>query len=206
MLNVVEVTFAEGATTAISPAQYQYNYGQFLLIHGLPLPTSYEMHFANAQTGESTTQIGDASGVRIPDVYYQTGKPIYAWVFLHEGETDGETLYRVTIPIIQRAKPDDLTPEAESAIEQAIRAINEYSNDSEAWAVGTRNGEDVPQSDITFHNNSKYYADKAEQEANTAGYMEIWMDDEGHLQYTRTDLIDTDFEIDEDGHLILEVG
>ena len=34
--------------------------------------------------------------------------------------------------------------------------------DSEAWAVGQRNGVDVPSTDPTYHNNAKYYKDQAE--------------------------------------------
>lgn len=37
----------------------------------------------------------------------------------------------------------------------------DYSNDSEAWAVGQRNGEDVSRGDVTFENNSKFYSDIA---------------------------------------------
>lgn len=36
-----------------------------------------------------------------------------------------------------------------------------YSEDSEAWAAGTRNGEAVSSSDDTFHNNAKYYSEQA---------------------------------------------
>ena len=74
--------------------------------------------------------------------------------------------------------------------------------DSEAWAVGQREGVDVGQTDETFHNNSKYYADKAEQGAAAAGYMDLYINDNGHLIYTRTDNVDNDFNIDSNGHLI----
>lgn len=40
-------------------------------------------------------------------------------------------------------------------IQQAI----ELGEDAEAWAVGQRNGEDVPSTDETYHNNAKYYAE-----------------------------------------------
>lgn len=51
---------------------------------------------------------------------------------------------------------------------------------------------------------SEQQADRAEQAANTAGYMWIEMDENGHLRYTRTDAVDVDFEL-EDGHLMMEV-
>lgn len=40
-------------------------------------------------------------------------------------------------------------------------AAEEYSEDSEAWAVGKRGGTDVPSTDPTYHNNAKYWADQA---------------------------------------------
>ena len=39
------------------------------------------------------------------------------------------------------------------------------AQDSEAWAVGKRNGQDVPSSDETYHNNAKYWAGQAQQAA-----------------------------------------
>lgn len=35
------------------------------------------------------------------------------------------------------------------------------ASDAEAWAVGQRNGVDVPSNDPTYHNNAKYYKDQA---------------------------------------------
>lgn len=53
---------------------------------------------------------------------------------------------------------------AEDAAESAASAANsadESARDSEAWAVGTRNGQAVPASDETYNNNSKYWAQEA---------------------------------------------
>ena len=46
-------------------------------------------------------------------------------------------------------------------------------------------------------------AERAEQAANTAGYMDVEVID-GRLIYTRTDAVDVDFEL-ENGHLLMEV-
>lgn len=42
------------------------------------------------------------------------------------------------------------------------------SSNSEAWAVGQRSGSDVPSTDETYHNNSKYYAGLADDRATDA--------------------------------------
>jgi len=51
---------------------------------------------------------------------------------------------------------------------QNLTASKGYAEDSEAWAVGKRNGSDVPSSDDTYHNNAKYYSDNASTAATSA--------------------------------------
>lgn len=46
---------------------------------------------------------------------------------------------------------------------QELEANIDYKRDAEAWAVGTRDGVAVPQTDETWHNNAKYYARYAGQ-------------------------------------------
>lgn len=55
---------------------------------------------------------------------------------------------------------------AERAADSAD-AAEEFAEDSEAWAVGQRNGVDVSSEDETYHNNSKYYAEEAATSAAT---------------------------------------
>ena len=45
-------------------------------------------------------------------------------------------------------------------VQDAADSISDYSYDSEAWAVGKRGGVDVPSTDETYHNNSKYWAEQ----------------------------------------------
>lgn len=49
-----------------------------------------------------------------------------------------------------------------------LRENLDYRQDAEAYAVGTRLGEDVSETDITYHNNSKYYSEQAETSATAA--------------------------------------
>ena len=49
---------------------------------------------------------------------------------------------------------------ASNAEEDAQNAAQDAS-DAEAWAVGQRNGVDVPSTDPAYHNNAKYYKDQA---------------------------------------------
>lgn len=127
MNNVVWAIF-NGARKCDTVPRYQYDYGQILCFKGIPLPPTYEVHFSNASVGGSaTTMLGTAeAGVQIPDTYLASGRPVFAWIFLHEGEDDGETVYSVTIPVVTRPAPTDdpPTPEEQSIVTQAIAALN----------------------------------------------------------------------------------
>lgn len=51
--------------------------------------------------------------------------------------------------------------DAQSAAQAAAAAMQD-ADDAEAWAVGKRNGADVPSTDPAYHNNAKYYKDQAQ--------------------------------------------
>lgn len=106
---------------------YQYDYGQILVLNGIELPSAYEVHFANSiNSGTSITQIGNADGVSIPDELLKNPFDIYAWLYLHTGEDDGETVLVITIPVKQRAKITNTqpTPVQQDAITEAIAELN----------------------------------------------------------------------------------
>lgn len=124
--NIVTAAFSGGRRTRTEHL-WQYDYGQVLRITGLELPETFEVHFSNTRDrGSAKTSIGTAEAVSIPDEYLTSGADIYAWVFLHTGADDGETEYMIIIPVRRRAKPSDdaPTPQEQSAITQAIAALN----------------------------------------------------------------------------------
>ena len=123
--NIVEAVFS-GRKSARTRAIYQYDYGMILRPVGLELPSTYEVHFGASATGPTTTQLGNADGVDIPDAYLQTGSSVYAYIYLHSGEDDGETVYSIVIPVIARGQITDEqpTPVQQDVITQAIAALN----------------------------------------------------------------------------------
>ena len=127
MSNIITATFASGDTSIVTNAQYMFARGQILQIEGLELPSVYRVNFSNAPTGDSKTQIGTADGVIIPDVYFTTGKPIYAYVMISTDDDDREIKYDITIPVLNATEPEDDTPTEEqtSIIDQAINALAE---------------------------------------------------------------------------------
>ena len=61
----------------------------------------------------------------------------------------------------ETAKTDAET--AKTGAETAQDAAEDSAKDAEAWAVGKRDGTDVPSTDPTYQNNSQYYADESKQ-------------------------------------------
>jgi len=109
----------------------QYDYGQILKIIGLDLPFAFECHFVAPGARESVTQIGgtdeDGTGtVTIPDDHLLKSGTVKAYIFLHEGDDDGETEYTISIGVLNRPQPSDLepTPVQQDAITQAIAALD----------------------------------------------------------------------------------
>lgn len=124
--NILKVSFGGLRSVTANPL-WQYDYGQILQIKGIDLPEMYEVHFANSENGNSKTSIGDVNGVPIPDEYLDSGDDIFAWVYLHTGVNDGETEYKIHIPVKTRAFPthETPTPVQQSEIERLIALCEE---------------------------------------------------------------------------------
>jgi hypothetical protein len=125
MNNIIKAVFG-GRREARTAALFQWDYGIILQFIGPALPVAYEVHFSASPTGEAAVVIGDEDGVAIPDEYLTKAGILFAWVYLHTGDSDGETRYTVTIPVTARAKPTDYepTPVEQGVIQQAIAALN----------------------------------------------------------------------------------
>ena len=170
MSNIITVSFANCGRVKYTDPLYQYDYGQILRITDLDLPLSFQAHFCNDGDTQTTTSIGLNNEVAIPDAYLQTGKGVICYIYLHTGNDDGETEYKIIFPVNPRQAitNQEPTPAQQSEIDQYIIALNtgvtsasESAEDSEAWAVGERNGEPVGSGDETYHNNAKYYAEQS---------------------------------------------
>jgi len=127
MDNVIVAAIMSATNPCITRFAWQADYGQVLKIEGVELPFAYEVHFSNQEAGGTTvTQIGDEDGVTIPDQFFQSGADVYAWIYLHTGEDDGETVYKIIIPVRDRPMPSNGTPTPvqQDAITQAIAALD----------------------------------------------------------------------------------
>lgn len=96
---------------------YQWDLNRELVIYGLSLPTTPEIHFGHKNTNIAIVQSAtmDSAGVirvTIPNVLLEKSLNIDVYVCLNEGETF-RTLYKIVIPVIGRAKPFDYQPDEE---------------------------------------------------------------------------------------------
>ncbi len=138
---MVIAAFKPGNTFADTSRVYQWDYGQILRIQGLDLQTAVEIHFALQRVGgEAVTRIGvtkdGVTDVVIPDSMLELAQPkaydVWAFVYLR-GDTSGETVYTIRIPVEIRPKPEAFdTPEAEELFAAAIREVNDAAGRAEA--------------------------------------------------------------------------
>ena len=99
-------------------------------------------------------------------------------------------------------------------IGQIWETLQDFSEDSEAWAVGTKNGVPVDTSEEQHANNAKWYADKADSDAQTSQQLYTkfvnamgigtfnYNGNNGHLYYDAAPQGTITFSLS-DGHLIL---
>ena len=126
-LNVTTATIGGGCQRAnAAPSLWQWDRGQILQITGAELPFAYNVEFCCQGDDKTVTMIGDAEGVEIPNALLERGLPIVAYIVLHEGQDDRETEYWITIPVRQRAEPDDKEPDPgqQGVIDQLIAELD----------------------------------------------------------------------------------
>ena len=215
MSNIITVAFAEGQIEAVAAeALEQWAYGQKLKFVGLELPANYQVDFSNWEfCGDSIPRIGDTDGVSVPTEVLTSGRNVYAFVWIQTAGA-GRRPYRATIRVIPGPMPDPGTPspEEESALAQAIEALNEHGEDAEAWAVGERNGAPVEENDPAYHNNAKWYAEQQGhgipaggtsgqvlKKESDADYDVEWADEEGGGTIWTDDAVSTLISILQDG-------
>lgn len=130
---ITKAKFLNGARLAYTEPLWRYDYGQELTIEGLTLPTYFEVHFSDTMHGNAVTGLYSDGKVSIPDAYLQKAGTLYAWVYLHDTEDDGETEYQIVTEVKERAKPthETPTPVQQSEIEQLIATLETAVTESE---------------------------------------------------------------------------
>lgn len=167
--NVITMNVADGVL-GTDENLFQYDYGQRIVFEGAELPFAYEVHFSNDPDGKTKTSIGDATGVDIPDEFLLTGEDLYVWIYLHDGETDGETEFRGIVPVIARAKPtnQEPTPVQQDTITQAIAALDAAVEQTGLDVIATNDAKEDAQEAKRLAEEAQGKAEDAQEAAEDA--------------------------------------
>ena len=132
-INIITANFSNGGRQCITRKIFQYDYGQEVQIKGLNLPQSFEFHISNSNNPTTSSKIflGNNNKIEIPDEFLISGEDIFIWIFLHQTESDGETRYKINIPIQKKPKPEnkEITPVERNVIDQLITTLESKIDD-----------------------------------------------------------------------------
>ena len=131
-IKTITANFSNGGRQCITRKIFQYDWGQEVYIKGLDLPQSFEFHISNNNTKTfSKIFLGNNNKIEIPDEFLISGEDILIWIFLHQTEFDGETRYKITIPIERKPKPEnqEIIPIKRNVIDQLIATLESKIDD-----------------------------------------------------------------------------
>lgn len=104
----IKVIFPPGATRLSVNGLHQWDYGRKIEIHADDLPPLVEVHFACDGMEEAVVRscavIDGVAEAAVPDQCLEQTTPVTAWVY-EVGETSGETVKTIILPITPRTKP-----------------------------------------------------------------------------------------------------
>lgn len=123
----------------------EYGVGEFLLFNERSKDTAAYPCTAT-QTGERLDWVIESA-----DVYYSGYGRVQLTYIVNNAVAKSVIYYTVVLPSLDSGDMPTPTPEW-------IQDVLNYRLDSEAYALGTKNGVAVPDTDPTYHNNSKYFA------------------------------------------------
>ena len=97
---------------------------------------------------------------------------------------------------------NQLNADAQAAISRMSQDSTSYINQSKSWAIG----EGYPERADQATDNSKYYAEMAEQVAVRNGYVNFLINESGHLIMIKTSTVtNLDFEIKDNSNLFVVI-
>lgn len=122
----LQVIIPTGLTEVTVNGLHQWDYGREIEIRADNLPGLVEVHFAcsSMETAvvRSCALINGAVTAEVPDICLEQTTPIWAWVYA-VGETSGETILTIKLPITPRTKPQPGEPIPEDVSDKYTEAI-----------------------------------------------------------------------------------
>ncbi len=134
----IPINFTNGIADRI-PTVTQWDRGQFLKIHGLPLPDAAEFHFKNSDSEElllvaGTTEDGITT-VPIPNSMLCEPRNITVFVYVSDSDS-GKTVYRIDINMQTREKAEDIPTDPDDP--HYINGLSELINKAADTSAETR--------------------------------------------------------------------
>ena len=126
----------------------EYGVGEFLLFNERSKDTA-AYPCTVTQTGERLDWVIESA-----DVYYSGYGRVQLTYIVNNAVAKSVIYYTVVLPSLDAGDAPVPTPEW-------IQDVLNYRLESEAYALGTKNGVAVPDTDPTYHNNAKYYSEVA---------------------------------------------
>lgn len=124
----------------------EYGVGEFLIFNERSKDTA-AYPCTVTQTGERLDWVIESA-----DVYYSGYGRVQLTYIVNNAVAKSVIYYTVVLPSLDAGDAPTPTPEW-------IQDVLNYRLDSEAYALGTRDGVAVPQTDPAYQNNAKYYAE-----------------------------------------------
>ena len=135
----IQAIFTDGATELTVHGLSRWDYGRILEIHHPDLPAVLEVHFAAVGDVEAIVRavagINGVAETAIPDTLLEQTRPILAWAYVI-GETSGETMLTVVLPVKDRARPTPAAPIPEEVGDKYTEAVAAVNAQVEALKAG----------------------------------------------------------------------
>ena len=129
---MIEITFDNSVKEVSAFGLTQWDKGQKLKILWADMPEEFQVHFSSRGSQEAIVvsaegKDGEAE-VDIPDLLLKNSADIFAWIYLIDGGSIGESVKRAVLYVRPRAKPhttiDDLKPSQKDLLEGVLIDIN----------------------------------------------------------------------------------
>lgn len=169
--------YQRGERREAEQVAYQWDLGHVAEIF-VPLDATYNISYCFSDYDktddyavESITAADDGGyklTAHVPNKYFERSGELRVYII---GEADDHiiTTYEGFLTIRGRLEPDDyVDPDPENGAQSEEAQTHVYSQQSEAWAVGTIDGAPVTSDEPQYENNSKYYSEQAAGSASDA--------------------------------------
>ena len=140
----LKVIISPGRTEVTVNGLHQWDYGREIEIHADNLPALVEVHFACA--GMETAVVRNCAVLdgkvtaAVPDLCLEQTTPVLAWVYA-VGETSGETILTIKLPIAPRTKPQpgaSIPEEVSDRYTEAVAAMNALVEECEKTVTNVK--------------------------------------------------------------------